>query len=143
MVSVLIAGPPNASIGRNYRPIRVSVSVVHYYYKGWCVRVRTRAICGRTCVGVCLTILKNDNYSSSSELGIFMHWTCNSMNDLSPYCGLVDAKIRASDKNLLVWPKKKILFYLFLHVSKSQCFFSNLNLNCSNFLRCEKPARTS
>ena len=73
MILQPIQKPPNASIGRNYRPIRVSVSVVHYYCKGWCVRVRTRAICGRTCVGVCVTILKNDNYSSSSELGIFMH----------------------------------------------------------------------
>ena len=36
------------------------------------------------------------------ELGIFMYWTCNSMNKLSSYCGLVDAKIRASDKDLPV-----------------------------------------
>ena len=31
------------------------------------------------------------------ELGIFMYWTCNSMNNLSSCCGLVDPKIRASD----------------------------------------------
>ena len=37
-----------------------------------------------------------------SEVGIFMHWTCNSMNKLSSYCGLVDAKIGASDKDLPV-----------------------------------------
>ena len=36
------------------------------------------------------------------ELGIFMYWTCNSMKNLSSYCGLVDAKIRASDKDLPV-----------------------------------------
>ena len=36
------------------------------------------------------------------ELGIFMYWTCNSMNNLWSYCGLVDAKIRASDKDLPV-----------------------------------------
>ena len=36
------------------------------------------------------------------QLGIFMYWTCNSMNNLSSYCGLVDAKIRASDKDLPV-----------------------------------------
>ena len=36
------------------------------------------------------------------ELGIFMHCTCNSMNNLSSYCELVDAKIRASDKDLPV-----------------------------------------
>ena len=36
------------------------------------------------------------------ELGIFMYWTSNSMNNLSSYCGLVDAKIRGSDKDLPV-----------------------------------------
>ena len=36
------------------------------------------------------------------ELGIFMYWTCNSMNNLLSYCELVDAKIRASDKDLPV-----------------------------------------
>ena len=29
------------------------------------------------------------------ELGIFMYWTCNAMNNLSSYCGLVDAKKRS------------------------------------------------
>ena len=43
------------------------------------------------------------------ELGIFMHWTCNSMNNLSSYCGLIDAKIRVSDKDL---PVEKHLFLL-------------------------------
>ena len=33
----------------------------------------------------------------------FMYWTCNSMKNLSSYCGLqVDAKIRSSDKDLPV-----------------------------------------
>ena len=36
------------------------------------------------------------------ELGIFMYWTCNAMNNFLSYCGLVDAKIRASDKDLPV-----------------------------------------
>ena len=36
------------------------------------------------------------------ELGIYNYCTCNSMNNLSSYCGLVDAKIRASDKDLHV-----------------------------------------
>ena len=31
-----------------------------------------------------------------------MYWTCNQMNNLLPYCGLVDAKIKASDKDLPV-----------------------------------------
>ena len=37
-----------------------------------------------------------------SELAIFMYRTCNSMNNLSSFCGLVHAKIRASDKDLPV-----------------------------------------
>ena len=41
-------------------------------------------------------------FSPCTELRIFMYWTCNSMNNLSSYCGLVDAKIRASDKDLPV-----------------------------------------
>ena len=41
-------------------------------------------------------------YTTSSELGIFMYWTCNSMDNLPTYCGLVDASISASDKNLPV-----------------------------------------
>ena len=36
------------------------------------------------------------------ELGIFMYCTCNAMNNLSSHCGLVDVKIRASDKDLPV-----------------------------------------
>ena len=37
-----------------------------------------------------------------SELAIFMYRIRNSMNNHSAYCGLVDAKIRASDKDLPV-----------------------------------------
>ena len=46
-------------------------------------------------------------FSPCSELGIFMYWTGNSMNNLSSYCGLVDAKIRASDIDLPVQIKEK------------------------------------
>jgi hypothetical protein len=41
-------------------------------------------------------------FSPCSELGIFMYSTGNSMNNLLSYCGLVDAKIRASDIDLPV-----------------------------------------
>ena len=51
------------------------------------------------------------------ELGIFNFWTCNSMNNLSSYCGIVDAKIRASDKNLHVLA----LLTSFLRITG--CFF--------------------
>ena len=48
------------------------------------------------------------------ELGVFMYWTCNSMNNLSSYCGLVDAKIRASDRDLLVIDMKMSRGWLFI-----------------------------
>ena len=48
------------------------------------------------------TIFVHNMFSQCSELGIFPYWTCNSMNNMSSYCGLLDAKIRASDKDLPV-----------------------------------------
>ena len=52
-------------------------------------------------------ILKGNNFCTQHvlprfELGIFMNWTCNLMNNLSSFCGLVDAKIKAFDKDLPV-----------------------------------------
>ena len=49
----------------------------------WMSKQKRKAIC------------VHNMFSPCSELGIFMYWTCNSMNNLSSYCGLVDAKIRA------------------------------------------------
>ena len=39
-------------------------------------------------------------HTRCSELVIFMYWTCDSMNNLLSYCVLVDARIRACDKDL-------------------------------------------
>ena len=41
-------------------------------------------------------------YTTCSELGIFMYWTCDSMNNLLSYYGLVDARVNASEKDLPV-----------------------------------------
>ena len=50
------------------------------------------------------SISVHNMFSPSSELGIFAYWTFNSMNNMSSYYGLVDAKIRAADKDLpLFW----------------------------------------
>ena len=57
------------------------------------------------------------------ELGIFMYWTCNSMNNLSSYFGLVDAKIRASEKDLHV-----LAFFYSLSIL-SLVFYTSANLN--------------
>ena len=43
------------------------------------------------------TICVHNMFWEHSELAIFKYWTGNSMNNLLSYCGLVDAKIRASD----------------------------------------------
>ena len=55
-------------------------------------------------------------YTTCFELVAFMYWTCNSINNMLSYGGLVDAKIRASDKDLPV-PK---------------LFWSTVRTNCSN-----------
>ena len=60
---------------------------------------------GRTCCVQKLfltlrTISVHNMFSPCSELAIFMYWARNSMNNLLSYCGLVDTKIRASDKDL-------------------------------------------
>ena len=47
-----------------------------------------------------------------------MYWTCNSMNNLLSYCGLVDAKKRASYKDLLVRPLKIIAVYWKGHLTQ-------------------------
>ena len=46
--------------------------------------------------------LKQFMYTICSELVIFMYWTGNSMNNLLSYCGLVDARKSASEKDLPV-----------------------------------------
>ena len=57
------------------------------------------------CTKIVLNVKKNfctQHVLPSFELGIFMYLTCNAMNNLLSYCGLVDSKIRASDKDLPV-----------------------------------------
>ena len=57
------------------------------------------------------------------ELGIFMYWTCNSINNLSLYCGLVDAKIRGYDKDLPVRQKYSAIHSGPLQVFKCKCYY--------------------
>ena len=40
-------------------------------------------------------------YTTCSEIGIFLYWTCDSMNNLLSYCWLVEIQISASKKDLL------------------------------------------
>ena len=54
---------------------------------------------GRTCCVQTDWLNVRNNFV---ELGIFMYWTVNSMNNLLSYCGLVVERIRASEKDLPV-----------------------------------------
>ena len=49
-------------------------------------------------------------YRTCSELVVFMCWTHNSMTNLSSYCGLVDGRIRTSEKDLPVTEFFALLF---------------------------------
>ena len=48
------------------------------------------------------TICVYNMFSPCSEPVVFMYWTSKSMNNLLSYCGLVDVRINASDKDLPV-----------------------------------------
>ena len=52
----------------------------------------------------CFLVLHSEQfmYTTCSEPGIFMHWTGDSMNNLLSYCGLVEVRICASEKDLPV-----------------------------------------
>ena len=47
------------------------------------------------------TICVHNLFSPCSDLVVFMYWTGKSMNNLLSYCGLVDVRINASDKDFL------------------------------------------
>ena len=73
------------------------------------------------------TIYLHNIFLTCSELGIFTYWTRNSMKHLSSYCGLVDVKIWASDKDLPVTTAPKIAasisnFFFFLYIIPCKLF---------------------
>ena len=51
------------------------------------------------------TIYAHNMFSPCSKLVVFMYWTGKSMNNLLPYCGLLDTRISASEKDLPVQNK--------------------------------------
>ena len=62
---------------------------------------------------ICVHIM----FSLCSELVVFMYWAGKSMDNLLSYCGLVDVRINASDKDLpvtmtvkTIWRKKYISY---------------------------------
>ena len=58
---------------------------------------------------MCTEIVLNvkNNFCTQHVLSVFWAWNYHVLNNLLSYCGLVDAKIRASDKGLPVWPSNK------------------------------------
>ena len=50
----------------------------------------------------CFWHLEQFMYTTWSELVVFMYWSGKSMNNFLSYCGLVDVRISASDKDLPV-----------------------------------------
>ena len=44
----------------------------------------------------------SEQYLCTQHFAIFMYWAYNSMSNLLSYCGLVDARISASEKDLPV-----------------------------------------
>ena len=62
-----------------------------------------------------------------------MFWACNSMNNMSSYCGLVDAKIRASDKDLPLslcsFCLSKVTIKLFYRSQGQGYYLNYCNLN--------------
>ena len=75
-------------------------------------------------------------YTTCSELGIFMYWTCNSMNNLLSYCGLVDARISASKKIYLYEGNIRFWFWYVLQSNSNHSIWQKpVLLNDKNLLK--------
>ena len=79
-----------------------------YQFNTWKLQAQNM---GRTCCAQKLffvfvltfkTICVHNLFSPCSDLVVFMYWTGKSMNNFLSYCGLVDPRISASDKDLPV-----------------------------------------
>jgi hypothetical protein len=62
------------------------------------------------------TICVHNMFSTCCEHGIFIYWTCNSMNNLLSYCVLVDTRISASERDLPVQESPQHIFQVILIV---------------------------
>ena len=68
---------------------------------------------------ICFLFWHSEQFWTCSELAIFMSWTRNSMNNQWSYFGLVDAKKRASDKDLPVL-LTMLYFYCWMRMGKQR-----------------------
>ena len=80
--------------------VNISLSILLYKYLqiqvNLCQRLLFLQNIGRTCCvhklfWMSKSISVHNMFSPCSELGIFTYWTCNSMNNMLSYCGLVNA----------------------------------------------------
>ena len=79
------------------------------------------------------TIFVHNMFSTCSKLGIFIYWTRNSVNNVSSYCGLFDARISASDKKLPLTDYYAHLLFCFKPGQSSKFRFRPI-LHCKYFL---------
>jgi hypothetical protein len=77
------------------------------------------------------TIYAHNMFSPCSELVVFMYCTGKSMNNLLSYCGLVDPRISASDKDLPVLIQTSSIFTKII----SEGFGFIKYFSCNYFLR--------
>ena len=68
------------------------------------------------------TICVHNMFSPCSEVAGLTYWTRNSMNNLSPYCGLVEARISASEKDLPVRQMTKSTSSQSMRWTRSRCY---------------------
>ena len=71
-------------------------------YENLVVKIAARYIKTINTIHLLVELFRENIFLTFSELGIFMYWTRNSMNNLLSYYGLVDARISASEKDLPV-----------------------------------------
>ena len=95
-----------SSLRGRWQPLSIQVNL--------CQKLLFLQNMGRTCCvhklfWMSKSISVHNMYSPCSELGISRIELVNSMNNTSSYCGLVDAKIRASDKDLPLQCRVKLV----------------------------------
>ena len=78
------------------------------------------------CTKIVLNAKTKTKINFCSELVFFSYWSCKSMNNLLSYCGLTDARMNASEKDLPVHPRvleKQAHRYVLIHISFTKTYF--------------------
>ena len=107
-----------------YDNVTIDCSLI-YQFNTWKLQAQNM---GRTCSAQKLffvfimtfrTIFAHNMFFPCSELVVFMYWTGKSMNNHLSYCGLVDSRISASDKDLSVHDTLRLAP---LHCDVTRCY---------------------